>query len=205
MTLADIFDVSSVRKRAVLFFQDCKRIFSASVVSGILMSITLICAGLYPMLGLFLFSKFSDAFIGARGLGVMTGEVNAYLWMMIAYFFGGILLHAAYAKFTGVAARIVRDGAEVLLLLSLVVCLFTVMPVISLILLFGSLIVSVISKFWLRFFAALLLCVVSVGAILNIVDLSVHRAATVGQAFLFGGALFFFICISLLLGWHGKR
>ncbi len=121
---------SSTRARALAkvtgFGHDAGNIFQALGWWGIVFLLVELVLGLLPIFGLLTLGATVDAMIGARGIGVVTSDVNRELSHWLVMLMAGFSAYLFSIRFTGKASEVGRGLREIIIFGSLLVYSLTI-------------------------------------------------------------------------------
>ena len=108
------------------FGRDAGNVFQALGLWGILFLVVELVLGLLPIFGVLTLGATVDAMIGARGVGVVTSDVNRELSRWLVMLIVGFLAYLFSARFTGKAGEVGRGLREIIIFGSLLVYSLTI-------------------------------------------------------------------------------
>ncbi len=174
------------------FADDVKKLWRASrvVCLGIVGVGVLRAVG--PALVLQTLGKFVNAAIGARGVGVVTGEVHGYFWTMLAFIVVTFASFVAARKFTGLAESIIRRLVAVLEPLSLLAIAWPMLEgALSWVLILFLIRIPVKRPVPVAVLSAGI-CIVSLLTVGDVLAFTAARTMTIGSMLTVGGASLLF-------------
>lgn len=188
----------STKQRAaqalVQFGKDTGNVFNALGVWSILFLLVEIILGFLPLVSALTLGKTVDAMIGARGIGVVTSDVNTALTHWLIVLLVGFVAYLFTVRFTGKAADVGRAFRDVVLFVSLLGYFVTIH---QLFLAFVFLVVLGADTLFsdLRVKIASLLLTLITGSLVahTLIRYTVARAFTVGEGLAMIGAIALFV------------
>ncbi len=108
------------------FGRDAGNVFQALGLWGILFLVVELVLGLLPIFGVLTLGATVDAMIGARGVGVVTSDVNRELSRWLVMLIAGFLAYLFSIRFTGKASEVGRRLREIIIFGSLLVYSLTI-------------------------------------------------------------------------------
>ena len=171
------------REQVLDFGRDVGHVFQALGVWGVLFLFVELVLGLLPLAIVLTLGATVDAMIGARGIGVVTSDVNHELtrWLMILI--AGFLAYLFSIRFTGKAGEVGRGLRDIVAFTSLLVYLITINQIGLSLLLLLVLVADAIFVHDVRIrLAGLLVAMLAGGAAAHqLIRFTVARAFTVGE------------------------
>lgn len=194
-------------QRFVTFGRDVGNIFQALGIWGIIFLLSELVLGCLPLLVVLTLGWTVDAMIGARGIGVVTSDVNHELtrWLLILVI--GFLAYLFSARFTGKAGEVGRGLREIVTFATLLLYLISIHQV-FLFLVFSFL----LGLDWL-FVQFVQIRFANLGVSLFVGSLYVHQLVkfTIGRAFtvgeglaMIGAIVMFVVCLKLRIAVTSK-
>lgn len=170
-------------ERITQFGQDVGNVFQALGAWGVVFLLVEIVLGLLPLACTFTLGRTVDAMIGARGIGVVTSDVNHELmrWLMILLI--GFLAYLFSIRFTGKAGEVGRGLRDLVAFTSLLIYLITINQI-GLSLLFLIVLVvdsSLAQKLKVRVAGLLVAILAGSASAHHLIRFTVARAFTVGE------------------------
>ena len=145
-----------------------------------------------PALVLQTLGKFVNAAIGARGVGVVTGEVHGYFWTMLAFIVVTFAAFVAVRKFTGLAESVIRRLVAVLEPLSLLAIAWPMLEgALSWVLILFLIRIPVKRPVPVAVLSAGI-CIVSLLTVGDVLAFTAARTMTIGSMLTVGGASLLF-------------
>lgn len=172
-----------VREKVIGFARDTGNVFQALGAWGIIFLLVQIVLGLLPIIGVLTLGATVDAMIGARGIGVVTSDVNDSLSWWLAMLIAGFLAYLFSVRFTGKAGEVGRGLREIITFASLLMYLITINQIFLALLSLTLLLVDVIFSHDTRIrLAGLLLALLAASSVAyTLIRYTVLRSFTVGE------------------------
>lgn len=178
----------------VQFGKDTGNVFNALGAWSIVFILVEIILGLLPLLSALTLGKTVDAMIGARGIGVVTSDVNTALTHWLVILLVGFVAYLFTVRFTGKAADVGRAFRDTVLFVSLLGYFVTLHQLFSAFVFF--IVLGVDTFFYdLRMKVASLLVTLITGSLVahTLIRFTVARAFTVGEGLAMIGAIVLFV------------
>lgn len=165
------------------FGRDTGNVFHALGVWGVVFLLVELVLGLLPIMFVLTLGKTVDAMIGARGIGVVTSDVNHELVRWLVLLIVGFLAYLFSIRFTGKAGEVGRGLRDIVAFTSLLVYLITIHQIGLSLLLLLVLVVDVVFVNDVRVrLAGLLIAILAASAAAHhLIRFTVARAFTVGE------------------------
>lgn len=172
-----------VIRQVTEFGRDTGNVFHALGVWGVVFLLVELVLGLLPIMSVLTLGKTVDAMIGARGIGVVTSDVNHELIRWLVLLIAGFLAYLFSIRFTGKAGEVGRGLRDFVAFMSLLMYLITIHQIGLSLLLLLVLVVDVIFAYDVRVrLAGLLVAILAASAAAhNLIRFTVARAFTVGE------------------------
>lgn len=174
------------------FFHDYARLFRASKSTAVLLGISHVFLGLLPLLELITLFGLTDALIGARTLGISTKDVTTFMWYQVGLLIATIPALFFASQLSGTTKRLGWITVEVCLIVSLFFAALPIAPILLFVILVAAFVVHYFPNKWILLSYSLVVLLLMVQNFSNVLNVTVHRGATVGQAVLLGGSLLVF-------------
>ena len=152
-----------------------------------------------PFLELHLIGDFVDALIGARGIGIWTSDITNFIWYQFTLIVLCIPALVFSNQISGTVKRLGILTSEIFLCVSLFFAALPVAPILLPIIVIVGFFASLLEKKILLLIYSLLILLLMQNSIAKLINVTIHRGATVGEALFWGGS---FIA---LLGWLALR
>ena len=195
---------TSTRARAkhqvLSFGHDAGSVFQALGAWGVIFLLGEIVLGLLPLSIVLTLGATVDAMIGARGIGVVTSDVNDQLIRWLVILLASFLAYLFTVRFTGKAGDVGRGLREIVLFSSLLLYLIGIHQVFLAFVYLAVLVIDVLFVQNVRIrLAGLLLAILSGSAIAHaIIRFTALRSFTVGEGLaMVTGIAMFVVCLKL--------
>lgn len=199
--------VASAKQRIVTFGYDVGDIFQALRAWGSIFLFVQLVLGVLPLSIALTLGWTVDAMIGARGIGVMTSDVNHELTRWLVILVSGFLAYLFSVRFTGKAGEVGRGLREIVTFATLLLYLISIHQV------FLSLVFSFLLGLDWLFVQNVQIRFANLGVSLLIGSLYVHQLVkfTIGRAFtvgeglaMIGAIVMFVVCLKLRIAVTSK-
>ncbi len=182
------------------YAEDVKRIDGASRATAGAVVFLGILSGLVPLGVLVIVFRLTDALVGARAVRVQTSDLHQALLTAGVVWLLATLLVVGRELLQGIAARVTERTASAVLPVSLLVCIFAIMPFRAII--FAS--VILIAEAWqadkrVRITSTVFFMFVGLTSIATVVGYILSRSITVGSFLMFAGI------VAALIHWFVLR
>ena len=177
------------------FGKDVGNVFQALGAWGVIFLLVEIVLGLLPISIVLTLGQTVDAMIGARGIGVVTSDVNDSLSRWLAMLIVGFLAYLFSIRFTGKAAEVGKGCREIVTFGSLVTYLIIIHQFFLAFLFVFILTVDILFSHNVRIrLASLLVAIIAGSAIAHdLVRYTVLRSFTVGEGLTMIAAIALFV------------
>ena len=170
------------------YAEDVRRIDGASRATAGAVVFLGILSGLVPLGVLVIVFRLTDALVGARAVRVQTSDLHQALLTAGVVWLLATLLVVGRELLQGIAARVTTRTANVVLPLSLLLCIFAIMPFRAII--FALLIA--VAEAWqsdkrVRIASTVVFMFVGLTSIASVVGYILSRSITVGSFLMFAG------------------
>jgi hypothetical protein len=190
---------SSTRTRALAkvtgFGRDAGNIFQALGWWGIVFLLVELVLGLLPIFGVVTLGGTVDAMIGARGIGVVTSDVNHELSRWLVMLIVGFLAYLFSARFTGKAGEVGRGLRDIVIFGSLLGYLVTIQQFFLVFVFLLILTIDITFAHDVRVRMASLLVAILAGSAIahTLIRYTVLRSFTVGEGLTMVAAIALFV------------
>lgn len=182
-------------EKVTVFGKDVGNVFQALGAWGMVFLLVELVLGLLPINIVLALGKTVDAMIGARGIGVVTSDVNDSLSKWLIMLIVGFLAYLFTVRFTGKAAEVGRGLREIVVFGSLTIYLVIIHQFFLAFVFLSILAIDVIFSDKVRVRLASLLVAIVVSSVIahDLVQYTVLRSFTVGEGLTMIAAIAMFV------------
>lgn len=199
---------SHMRRQAVdrisCFGRDVGMVFQALVLWGIIFLLVEIVLGLLPLVIVLTLGSTVDAMIGARGIGVVTSDLNQELVRWLTILIVAFLAYLFSARFTGKAGEVGRGLRDATIFTSLLVYLITINQILLALMFLSIIVIDFVWSSDMRIRIVSLLVAILAGSLIahTLVRFTVARSFTVGEGLaMIGAIVMFVVCLKMRIAY----
>ena len=182
-------------ERVTGFGRDVGSIFQALGAWGIVFLLVELVLGLLPLFIALTLGSTVDAMIGARGIGVVTSDVNDQLIRWLAILIVAFLAYLFTVRFTGKAGEVGRGLRDIVIFSSLLIYLITIHQIFLVFVFLGVLAIDIIFAHDVRIRMVNLLLAIMAGSVIahTLIRYTVLRSFSVGEGLTMVAAIALFV------------
>jgi hypothetical protein len=186
---------TQVRSRTSSFGHDVGSVFQALGVWGIVFLLVELILGVLPLFIALSLGTTVDAMIGARGIGVVTSDVNDQLARWLVVLILAFLAYLFTAKFTGKAGEVGRGLRDIVIFSTLIIYFVTLSQILLVLIFLLVLAIDVVFAENIRVRMGNLLVAIVVGSAVahTLIRFTVLRSFTVGEGLAMVTAIALFV------------